>query len=110
MQFWNQRYRVFGSEKYALPMTLDGVCLSCWCCFKMRIMSQTEPCAILTRTGAMKDNVEVLKKGYLTILPICDKAGRQIVFVDRRVTTEYDPTTDEVSFGSTVPWLLSGLS
>jgi hypothetical protein len=101
---------VFGSEKYALPMTLDGVCLSCWCCFQMRIMSQTEPCTLLTLAGAMKDNVKVLKQGYLTILPACDKAGRQIVFVDRRVTTEYDPTTDEVSFGSTVPWLLSGLN
>merc|ERR1712194_334818 len=75
--------------------TLNGVCLSYWLCSKTHLITLTEPHAIFTLTGAMKDNVEVLKQGFLTILPTCDKAGRRILFMDRSVITEYNPTTDE---------------
>ena len=46
--------------------------------------------------GAMKDNIEVLKKGYMTILPVLDEGGRPVLWMDKYSSTM--PTVDEVSF------------
>ena len=45
----------------------------------------------------MRDNLEVLKQGYMTILPVCDRDGRHILYIDREL--EQSPKTDKVSFG-----------
>jgi len=70
VHFWGKRSKVFGLEKYTLPMTL---------------------------CGAMKDNIEVLKKGYMVILPILDEAGRPILWIDGNALSSHT-TVDDVSF------------
>lgn len=50
--YWETRYKVFGADKFALPITLDG---------------------------AMMDCREALKVGHLYLLPMCDKLGRGII-------------------------------
>ena len=45
----------------------------------------------------MKDNIEVLKKGYMVILPILDEAGRPILWIDGNALSSHT-TVDDVSF------------
>ena len=51
----------------------------------------------VSSTGAMKDNIEVLKKGYMVILPILDEAGRPILWIDGNALSSHT-TVDDVSF------------
>ncbi|KAL7529666.1 hypothetical protein ACHAWF_003075 [Thalassiosira exigua] len=63
--YWENRYRVFGPNKFALPMTLDG---------------------------AMRDSVDALRCGFLTLLPHLDESGSAIVYYD---STVLRPMTNE---------------
>lgn len=54
LRYWSKRYKIFGPDDYALPMTL---------------------------AGAMKDEIPELKRGYLTLLPVRDEAGRAIIYI-----------------------------
>mmetsp|Transcript_5545 Transcript_5545/g.9926 ORF Transcript_5545/g.9926 Transcript_5545/m.9926 type:complete len:425 (+) Transcript_5545:476-1750(+) len=47
----------------------------------------------MTLYGAMKDHIQALKQGYLTLLPMCDEAGRQIIYINK--TAKSNPSTDE---------------
>ena len=47
--------------------------------------------------GAMKDHIQALKQGYLTLLPMCDEAGEAIIYLNKNLKS--NPSTDEVRFG-----------
>ena len=53
------------------------------------------PCFI----GAMKDHVQILKVGYMTLLPVCDEAGRSIIYLSGPPN---GITADEVRFISDI--------
>lgn len=53
LRYWELRRRVFGPDHYALPLTLRG---------------------------AMKDSVEAVKNGFLSLLSEPDGAGRAILY------------------------------
>ncbi|KAL9178851.1 hypothetical protein ACHAXT_003982 [Thalassiosira profunda] len=53
LRYWELRRRVFGPDHYALPLTLRG---------------------------AMKDSVEAVKNGFMSLLPEPDGAGRAILY------------------------------
>ncbi|KAL3780573.1 hypothetical protein HJC23_004165 [Cyclotella cryptica] len=62
-RYWEARLKLFGPDNCFLPMTL---------------------------TGAMRDSIEAVNLGYLTLLPCTDKAGRPIMYcVTRKLTREY---------------------
>lgn len=54
-RYWNERYKLFGPDKYLLPMTLKG---------------------------ALKDDSLALSRGYVQLLPETDTAGRAILYID----------------------------
>ena len=51
-------------------------------------------------TGAMKDNLRILKRGFLTLLPTCDEAGRPIIYVRGSVSIKPKLKIVEVRFVS----------
>ena len=53
--YWEQRYRLFGPEKFFLPLTLKG---------------------------ALSEDSLALSRGYVQHLPCNDSAGRAVVFMD----------------------------
>ncbi|KAL3788443.1 hypothetical protein ACHAWO_007398 [Cyclotella atomus] len=55
IRYWNERYRIFGQDKFCLPLTLKG---------------------------ALKDDSLALSRGYVQILPQPDTAGRALIYVD----------------------------
>ena len=59
MRYWEERYKYFGPDRFALPMTLDG---------------------------AMKDSVNSIRSGHRdgfpVLLPYLDDEGLSIVFND----------------------------
>ncbi|KAL3784797.1 hypothetical protein HJC23_013837 [Cyclotella cryptica] len=55
VRYWNERYRLFGQDKFCLPLTLKG---------------------------ALKDDSLALSRGYVQILPQADTAGRAVIYVD----------------------------
>lgn len=54
-RYWNHRYKLFGADKFCLPMTLKG---------------------------ALKDDSLALSRGYVQLLPETDTAGRAVVYID----------------------------
>mmetsp|Transcript_14447 Transcript_14447/g.31336 ORF Transcript_14447/g.31336 Transcript_14447/m.31336 type:complete len:498 (-) Transcript_14447:88-1581(-) len=54
-RYWNDRYKLFGPDKFLLPMTLKG---------------------------ALKDDSLALSRGYVQLLPETDTAGRAVVYID----------------------------
>lgn len=54
-RYWNDRYQLFGPDKFCLPMTLKG---------------------------ALKDDSLALSRGYVQLLPETDTAGRAVVYID----------------------------
>jgi hypothetical protein len=55
VRYWNDRYKLFGQDKFCLPLTLKG---------------------------ALKDDSLALSRGYVQILPQTDTAGRALIYVD----------------------------
>lgn len=55
VRYWNDRYKIFGPDKFCLPMTLKG---------------------------ALKDDSLALSRGYVQLLPETDTAGRAVVYID----------------------------
>mmetsp|Transcript_23235 Transcript_23235/g.54806 ORF Transcript_23235/g.54806 Transcript_23235/m.54806 type:complete len:496 (-) Transcript_23235:53-1540(-) len=53
--YWEQRYRLFGPEKFFLPLTLKG---------------------------ALSEDSLALSRGYVQLLPCNDSAGRAVIFMD----------------------------
>ena len=54
-RYWNDRYKLFGSDKFCAPMTLKG---------------------------ALKDDSLALSRGYVQLLPKTDTAGRAVCYID----------------------------
>jgi len=54
-RYWDHRYKLFGKEKFMLPITLKG---------------------------ALKDDSVALSRGYVQLLPSTDSAGRAVLFID----------------------------
>lgn len=54
-RYWNDRYKLFGSDKFCESMTLKG---------------------------ALKDDSLALSRGYVQLLPKPDTAGRAICYID----------------------------
>ncbi|KAL7529173.1 hypothetical protein ACHAXR_002835 [Thalassiosira sp. AJA248-18] len=54
-RYWDERYKLFGPDKFCLPMTLKG---------------------------ALKDDSLALSRGYVQLLPETDTAGRAVVYID----------------------------
>jgi len=46
----------------------------------------------MTLNGAMKDDIKILRGGYITILPVCDEVGRSIIYINKACRM---PTTEE---------------
>ncbi|KAL9178260.1 hypothetical protein ACHAXT_001804 [Thalassiosira profunda] len=61
VRYWEQRRKVFG-DKFALPLTLNG---------------------------ALRDDIDTLKLGFLTLLPVPDEEGRAIIYY----TNEKNPSS-----------------
>ncbi len=55
MRYWNDRYKLFGQDKFCLPLTLKG---------------------------ALKDDSLAFSRGYVQLLPETDTAGRAVLYVD----------------------------
>lgn len=55
VRYWNDRFKLFGPDKFCLPMTLKG---------------------------ALKDDSLALSRGYVQLLPETDTAGRAVVYID----------------------------
>ncbi|KAL7536923.1 hypothetical protein ACHAXR_007472, partial [Thalassiosira sp. AJA248-18] len=53
VRYWEHRRKVFGPDKFARPMTLNG---------------------------AMEGRIDALKQGFLYLLPVLDEAGRAIIY------------------------------
>jgi hypothetical protein len=66
--YWRYRKSCFGADKAFLPMTIDG---------------------------AMQDDVDVLQKGIIHILPD-DEHGRAVLFMDRTKMCEPHATTEQI--------------
>mmetsp|Transcript_34364 Transcript_34364/g.58306 ORF Transcript_34364/g.58306 Transcript_34364/m.58306 type:complete len:483 (+) Transcript_34364:94-1542(+) len=54
-RYWNDRYKLFGPDKFCVPMTLKG---------------------------ALKEDSLALSRGYVQLLPETDTAGRAVVYID----------------------------
>ncbi|KAL7483567.1 hypothetical protein ACHAW6_009200 [Cyclotella cf. meneghiniana] len=62
-RYWEARLKLFGTQHFLLPMTL---------------------------AGTMRNSIDALKAGYLSLLPCTDKLGRPIIYsVNRKLTCEY---------------------
>ena len=70
MDYWDRRLKVFGPDKYALPLTLNG---------------------------AMRDDIQAVKAGFLTLLPVTDVKGRAILYTDSAPSKSLSLTGDQVS-------------
>ena len=55
MRYWNDRFRLFGPDKFVLPLTLKG---------------------------ALKDDALALSRGYVQLLADTDTAGRAVLYLD----------------------------
>jgi hypothetical protein len=55
VRYWNDRYKLFRTEKFCMPMTLKG---------------------------ALKDDELAMSRGYVQLLPETDTAGRAIIYID----------------------------
>jgi hypothetical protein len=66
--YWKQRKFCFGADKAFLPMTTDG---------------------------AMQDDVDVLQKGIVNLLPD-DAHGRAVLFMDRTKMCEPHASTEQI--------------
>jgi len=72
VRYWEHRYKVFGPDNFALPMTLRG---------------------------AMKDHIPALKEGLMHLLPVLDGAGRAIIYSNSSSRAPSNLQTEEVRFG-----------
>jgi hypothetical protein len=78
--YWRHRKFCFGADKAFLPMTIDG---------------------------AMQDDVDVLRKGIVHILPD-DEHSRAVLFMDRTKMCEPHASTEQIVSG--VLWARSSSS
>ncbi|KAL7539603.1 hypothetical protein ACHAWF_006459 [Thalassiosira exigua] len=62
VRYWKDRYKLFGPDKFCLPMTLKG---------------------------ALKDDSLALSRGYVQLLPETDTSGRAVVYID---WSSHEPT------------------
>lgn len=83
LAYWDRRLKVFGEEKFALPLTLSG---------------------------ALKDDLHAIRSGFMVLLPTTDDKGRAIIYTDSASYRKNDLSTDEVRFpvhsASEVRWEL----
>ncbi len=68
MKYWTYREKVFGTDLYALPLTLNG---------------------------AMKEDIGAVKAGLFNLLPETDEEGRAIIYLDPSKALLFDE--DQVS-------------
>jgi hypothetical protein len=64
LRYWEHRFKVFGPDRYALPLTLDG---------------------------ALRDHADSLKAGFITLLPVTDAEGRAILYSDSGAYKFHNP-------------------
>lgn len=91
MQYWYQRYKLFGAEEYAFPMTINS-CGKCSCAllltnpsFIPRAQNKHMHFVNCPLSGAMRDKTRLMKEGLLTLLSVCDGVGRPIIFADKNL-------------------------
>mmetsp|Transcript_559 Transcript_559/g.1161 ORF Transcript_559/g.1161 Transcript_559/m.1161 type:complete len:204 (-) Transcript_559:7-618(-) len=71
-KYWEARQRIFGPDKFALHMTLNG---------------------------AMRDSMKALMVGWLNLLPHCDEKGRGVIYADSiLVNSENFDSREQVGF------------
>ena len=79
VRYWSERYRLFGQDKFCLPLTLKG---------------------------ALKEDSLALSRGYVQILPQPDTSGRALVYVDWSCHEPSIGYTVESMVSSSKNWLL----